>query len=274
MDFRRRIGSDFPVALFLAIALLAAAPTAVAQACSDDFTGPVLGAPWKFLDADGGPGGVYGLSGGKLELSGRGRDAFKAVNEFVGIWRSDIAGDFDVSVKIESQTNTHGWAQAGILAATDLSDLSKGGYVVVDASPANGYNFFYDSDEPIGGLDKVITSGTASGYPVWLRLARTGARFSAWYRKSTGEPWTGLAKDITPLGAAGPSRIALFSLSHNAGLDGKAVFDDFTCLHAGSTALRFRSALTGLRSRAMPAFAGDRNVAGRLSGRPRFFPAP
>lgn len=274
MVSHRPIASGLPAAILLMIAPHLVMQRAHAQGCSDDFTGPALGAPWKFLDADGGAGGGYALAGGKLELTGRGRDAFKEVNEFVGVWRSDIAGDFDVSVKIESQANTHGWAQAGILAAADLSDLSKGGYVVVDASPANGYNFFYDSAEPIGSLDKVIMPGAAPGYPVWLRLAKSGTRFSAWYRKAAGDPWTGIAKDITPLGAAVPSRIALFSLSHNANMDGKAVFDDFACLHAPSTVLGAGSTRTGLRSTSVPAFQGNRNVAGRRNASPRFFPAP
>jgi hypothetical protein len=217
------------------ISLAAARPAA--GACPDDFAGPGLAAPWAFVDADGADGGGYAVAGGKLELTGRGRDAYNTVNEFVGISRRDIAGDFDVSVKLESQGKTHGWAQAGLLAASDLSDLAKGGYVILDATPANGYNFFYDAAQPAGTLDKYAKSASPSGYPVWLRLAKSGNAFSAWYRKAAGDPWTLLAKDIVPVGASGPSQIALVSLSHNQAVDGKAVFDDFACLHA-PTAIR------------------------------------
>lgn len=223
----------FPAVLsgFLCIACIQAQ-----AACSDGFSGTALGPAWTFVDADNAATPASATVNGKLELVGRGKDAFKTVNEFVGVKRSDITGDFDVSVKIESQTNSHDWAQAGILAATDLSHLEKGGYVVLDVTPASGYNLFHDAAEPIGGLDKVTTAGN-SGYPVWIRLAKTGKSFSAWYRNKADAPWTVIAEGITPLGAAAPSQIALISLSHNAAMDAKTVFDDFACLHEPVTAI-------------------------------------
>lgn len=162
-------------------AILGMACMGIHAACPDGFSGTALGPEWTFVDADNEASSGSALVNGKLELVGRGKDVFKDVNEFVGVKRSDITGDFDVSVKVESQTHAHGWAQAGILAATDLSSLDKGGYAVLDVTPANGYNFFYDAAEPIGGLDKVVTAGK-SGFPVWIRLAKKGKAFSAWYR--------------------------------------------------------------------------------------------
>lgn len=238
-------------------------------ACPDDFSNPALASEWKFLDADGTDGGSYALAGGKLELTGRGRDAFNAVNEFVGIWRADIAGDFDVSVKLESQTNTHAWAQAGIAVATDLTDLKKGGYVVLDVTPGNGYNLFYDAAQPAGTLDK-YEHAASSGYPVWLRLAKAGGKFSAWYRKSVDLAWTSIAKDITPVGSPAPSQLALMSLSHNQAMDGKVVFDDFACLHA-PVALVPRAAKRPAGTPADPLFPSAWNAAGRRSSGPVLF---
>jgi hypothetical protein len=255
-----------------ACVLLPVLCSGIFAACPDGFSGTVLAPAWTFLDADGAPGGAHALAGGKLELAGRGRDAFKAVNEFVGIRRKDITGDFDVSVKIESQTDTHDWAQAGILAASDLTHLEKGGYVVLDVSPANGYNLFYDSAEPVGGLDKLVTaSGVSTVYPVWLRLAKTGGRFSAWYRHKADAPWNIIAKDILPLGDVSPSEIALVSLSHNQALEGKTVFDDFECIHEAPSSLgpESHSGAAYFRNRsptsaqAAPAW---RNLAGRMIG--------
>src|SRR3954463_7353823 len=84
--------------------------------CSDDFAGASLRPAWTFLDRDNAPGGSAAVDG-KLTLIGRGADGFDTTNQFVGIRRADIKGDFDVSVKIESQDSTHNYAQAGILIA-------------------------------------------------------------------------------------------------------------------------------------------------------------
>lgn len=196
--------------------------------CGDDFNGNSLSPAWTFLDKDGEPGGSASVSGGKLALTGKGSDVYGDVNEFVGVALAPEAGNFDVSVKIESQDNTFEWAQAGILAANDVNDLSKGGYVVVDVTPGNNYNAFYDSAGTVGTLDSHINAGV-SGYPVWIRLARTGKKFSAWYKNEADAPWKVIAEDFTTQGTGRRSQLALVSLSHNDAVANKTVFDDFTC---------------------------------------------
>ncbi len=216
----------------LFLAALVSAPLAVYSAspckCGDDFNGASLSSAWTFLDKDGEPGGSAVVSGGKLALTGKGSDVYGSVNEFVGVALAPEAGNFDVSVKIESQDSTHPWAQAGILAANDVNDLSKGGYVAVDVTPANNYNAFYDSTGTVGTLDSHINAGI-SGYPVWIRLARKGKKFSAWYKNQANAPWIVIAKDFTTQGTGPRSQLALVSLSHNDAVANKTVFDDFTC---------------------------------------------
>jgi hypothetical protein len=251
----------------VALSGLAIACLRIQAACPDEFSGTALGPAWTFVDADNDAASGSANVNGKLELTGRGKDVFKDVNEFVGVKRTDITGDFDVSVKIESQTNAHGWAQAGILAATDLSHLDKGGYAILDVTPANGYNLFYDAAEPMGGVDKFATAGK-SGYPVWIRLAKKGKAFSAWYRNKADAAWTVIAEGITPLGAAAPSQIALVSLSHNAAMNGKTVFDEFACLHEPATAIL--AGPGGIVSRNEKSKAGGRFLTVDATGRIHF----
>jgi hypothetical protein len=210
------------------LGLFPAASFSAASACDDDFSGPTLNPAWTFLDMDGAAGGSAKINAGKLELVGRGSDAFKDVNEFVGVKRAAVAGDFDVSVKIESQAATHEWAQAGILAANDAADPAKGGYVVVDVTPGNGFHAFYDASGSVGTLDTHVDKGT-SAYPVWIRLARSGTKFSAWYRTQAQGAWLLIAEKFSAQGTGAASEIALISLSHNDSADGKTVFDDFIC---------------------------------------------
>jgi hypothetical protein len=51
-----------------------------------------------------------------------GADFFGAKNQFVALARTEIQGDFDLSVRIDSQDKTHEWAQAGILIANQATD--------------------------------------------------------------------------------------------------------------------------------------------------------
>lgn len=235
------------------LALAASGAAAQAGACSDAFDGPDLSPAWTFLDADNKAGGSAAIQGGKLVLAGKGHDIFNTTNEFVAVRRSDLAGDFDVSVKIESESNTFDWAQAGILAANDVSALSKGGYVVADVTPGQGFHLFSDAAGTMGTLDAHTDVGK-SAYPVWIRLARTGTKFSAWYKTSAAANWTVIAQNVSAQGtvASTPSQIALFSLSHNDTAEAKTVFDDFTC--AGSTT-------------SLAAPGADRGRAGRYPGR-------
>lgn len=210
---------------------LAAAPSLAPAHCPDNFANPA-DSHWTFLDADNADGGAHAFAAGKLELTGKGADIFRDKNEFVAMYRADIAGDFDVSVKIEAMQNTHQWAQAGIVAANDLKDLSKGGYAAVDVGYATGYHLFYDAAAPQGQLDQHKDIGTTA-FPVTLRLARKGTDFSAWYLGVNDASWQPIAANIKSLGTGADSQIGLFSTSHNTATAAKTVFDDFNCL--GST---------------------------------------
>ncbi len=199
-------------------------------ACSDDFSKQSVGAGlgWKFVDADSSASGAALVAGGTLDLSGRGADIFGLKNQFVMASRSDIKGDFDVSVKILSQTNTHEWAQAGILIANNAENLALGGYFVLDVSPLNGQTAFYDSAAPIGQLEK-SKSVKPTAYPVWLRVKKASKKFSAWYKNAEADAWKTVVENISSLNTMDDSHIALFSLSHNVSMDAHAVFDDFVC---------------------------------------------
>jgi hypothetical protein len=205
--------------------------------CPDDFSASGIGEgkTWKLIDADKSTAGSGAVAGGKLELSGRGADVYGKKNEFVAVYRSDIQGDFDVSVKLESQDNTHAWAQAGIVAATDLNDLSKGGYVALDISPGNGFNVFFDKSAPTGELDGNLGAGKTA-YPAWLRLSKKGLQFSAWYKTQASAAWTALPSPSQSLGTQANSQIGLFTVSHDTTKTAKAVFDDFECLN-GTTGM-------------------------------------
>lgn len=205
-----------------------AASVARSQTVVDNFAGPSLNAAWTFIDDDNAPGGSATIKNGALELSGRGGDIYGVKNQFVAVYRSDFVGDFDVSVEILSQDSTHSYAQAGILVANDIKDLSKGGFAAFDISPGHGFNLFYDKTAPMGTLDAHQGAGKTA-YPAWLRLVKRGVQFTAFYKLQAGAAWTQVLPSPTlTQGTQSASQIALFSLSHDSTKTCRTVFDDFS----------------------------------------------
>jgi len=233
---------------------------AQAVACSDSFAVADVGEgkTWRFVAFDKSTFGTATVVDGKLTLAGRGADIYGAKNEFVTAYRSDITGDFDVSVKLVSQDSTYEWAQAGIVAATDLNDLTKGGYVAVDISPGHGYTVFYDKTAPAGQLDGNSGGTGKTVYPAWLRLAKKGLQYTAYYKTQETGNWTALPAPAQSLNTQADAQIGLFTVSHNANQTGKAVFDDFTCLQ-GTTAIgpKAKSAFAPKLSGLIPAALTD-----------------
>jgi regulation of enolase protein 1 (concanavalin A-like superfamily) len=207
-------------------------------ACSDSFSvaNVGVGKTWQILALDKSNEGAATVADGQLTLVGRGADIYGARNEFVTAYRGDIEGDFDVSVKLVSQDSVHEWSQAGIVVANDLTDLTKGGYAAVDISPMNGYTVFYDRAAPAGQLDGNSGAGKTV-YPAWLRFAKAGTQYTAWYKTQATGTWNQLPKPPVSLNTAAKVQIGLFTVSHSTTKSGKAVFDDFTCLHAQTTSI-------------------------------------
>jgi hypothetical protein len=222
--------------------LLGAEIFAQGSGCPDDFRTSRIGAgqSWTFIDRDNATGGSAQVVGSRLEVSGKGEDIFNAKNFFVGVYRTDIKGDFDVSVKIISQSNTNAWAQAGILVANSAEDLKQGGYFVLDLSPGNALNAFYDAKDTVGWLESRVGNIGTTAYPAWLRVKKANKKFSSWYRNSESEAWKVVAENLSPQLTAQDSHVALFSVSHNTSMEGTAVFDDFACLHEASTGISIR----------------------------------
>jgi hypothetical protein len=216
---------------------------------TDDFADGTLDPAWTFHDHDNDGGtGSYTESGGQLSLIGRGADVWGSVNQYVVLIRSDVTGPFDISVKVVSQTNTHGWALSGIIAADDIDNLSSGGYCGVGVTPSNNFQFQYDLSGPVGEWETNIEGGTKA-FPCWLRLVKNSSnQFTAYYKTSEGGSWNAIGSSPPPpytaQSTASNSQVGLFSNSHNTSSTCTAVFDDFnTGLLSGNSLLSAGSQL-------------------------------
>jgi len=259
----------FFLAVFITAFLSPHLASAQAASCSDDFSTSTIGQgkTWTFLDKDNGTGGTGQIANEKLELTGKGADIYREKNQFVATYRSDIKGDFDVSVKIISQTNTNAWAQAGIFIANSAEDLKQGGYFVVDISPGNALNAFYDAKDTVGWLDSRVGNIGTTAYPMWLRVKKVSQKFSAWY-STDGQAWKVVAENISSQLKQANSQIALFSVSHDTTKAATTVFDDFVCLSGNQTSIPKLTTHTSAKNQASFPWI---DVMGRLNRDPHAF---
>lgn len=205
----------------------------------DDFAATTLSSAWTILDQDmytDTPNPNVTDNPGALTIQARGKDVWLTDNQFVGVTRSDITGDFDVSVKIASQTDsltTTVWAKAGILMRNNFAPSSdSAGFAMVAVTPGEGFTFQWDGDNN-GTVENEVHTRTQSPavfatYPCWLRLAKKGTSVTAYYKVALTDPWTQLDNAKTLTSALANSKIALFVTSHIVTKTSTVVFDDFT----------------------------------------------
>jgi hypothetical protein len=168
---------------------------------------------WKFLDKDGvdSTGSAF-LDNGRLILRGRGADFTKEKQFFTGIHRKDITGNFDVSVKVDSQVAAHDWSKAGIMMSNHMERFDSGGVALVALTPNNGAIFEVATEaSPIGQIDYTVAKGPlAMALPVWLRLVKSGTTVSAYYRTDSATAWIQIGGPMTPKSTLTDSDIGLF----------------------------------------------------------------
>lgn len=211
------------------------------SATDDDFNAGTLNGAWTILDKDGfadTPVDPYidlTVSPNQLTIRARSFDVWHDTNQFVGVYRSDIQGDFDVSVQVVSQTNSNEWAKAGILMRngfniTNTPGADTAGFAMVALTPNHGVVFQYDVGGSKGSLDAWADTYSTTGAltSAWVRLAKRGTSVTAYYKLTLAATWIQVGAAQTPQSTVANSKIALFASSHDVAKPSTVVFDDFT----------------------------------------------
>ena len=146
-----------------------------------------LPAPWT--DGDIGTVGLAGsatLTSGTFSVKGAGADIWGTTDAFHFAYQR-LNGNTQVIAKVASVSNTNAWAKAGVMIRDTLLPNSRNAFVAV--TPSNGVTF--QSRVATAG-STVSTVATGLVAPYWVKLARSGNRFSA-YRSADGVtskmPW-------------------------------------------------------------------------------------
>ena len=199
---------------------------------------PTSGAPgggslpsgWSGTDigAVGVPGSAS-EAGGTFTLSGAGADIWGYADGLQFVARP-LTGDGTIVARVASLQAGHEWAKAGVMMRETLAAGSTHAFAMVTTGHGFGFQRRTTTDD--------ISSHTAGGSgtaPVWVRLTREGATFSA-STSADGTAWTVIGTETTTMAAT--IYVGLAVTSHDTGVTAVATFDSVTVTTpGGGTAL-------------------------------------
>ncbi|WP_372663714.1 LamG-like jellyroll fold domain-containing protein [Cohnella sp.] len=143
-------------------------------------------------------------NGTQTVLQGSGADIWDIADAFQFAY-SPVTGDQTIIARVSSQTNTNGWAKAGLMIRESLDANAKN--VLVAITPSNGAIFQYRAATG-GTTSNVSTAGPVA--PYWLKLVRTGNTFTG-YISSNGTAWTLLGSTTVSMSSAAYIGLAVSS---------------------------------------------------------------
>ena len=190
---------------------------------SDNFDNDSKAAFWTDVDK-GNRTSVIEEVDQKLKITTAAADIWNNTNNYAARY-TELTGNFDVSVKVEYQENTHPWAKAGLLVKHNMN--TDGNTVcLTGVTPSNGFIFQYDwkGNGEMNGSRSV--SLDTQGVNNYVRLVRTGNTFISYHRQNVTDAWTETYRfEYTDVPET--LHVGIFALSHSYDY-GTVVFDDWT----------------------------------------------
>lgn len=182
------------------------------------------GLPAGWSDQDIGSVGFAGNASGcgnAFSIQGGGADIWGSADAF-NLLSTNLTGTNTLIVRVNSVQNTDGWAKAGLMFRNDTSAGSM--FADLFVSPANGVNLQWRATTG-GQCGSIGVIGVLA--PVWLKLARAGTNFTAYYG-GDGVNWTLVG--ATGVSMAPTVRAGLEVTAHNNSALCLAMFDNLVVL--------------------------------------------
>jgi Protein of unknown function (DUF1349) len=156
--------------------------------------------------------GSGSFTNGVFTVSGSGDDIWGSADDFQFV-NEALTGDGYIVARLTAQDMTDPWAKSGVMIKSALTSGSP--YAAVMATPGNGIHMQANFNQDIGG--------GAFGYPVWLKLQRSGSLVTT-YESSDGVNWSSIGSTTVNLGST--AYIGLFACAHNPTQLNQSVFDN------------------------------------------------
>jgi hypothetical protein len=164
------------------------------------------------------PAGSQSVTGGTWTVQAGGNDIWGTADQFHYAWQT-LNADGSVSARVASQSNSSGWAKAGVM----LRQSSDAGasYYAVYVTPSNGINVQYRTAAGVAAASKKTIAGVV---PQYLKVSKVGTTFTA-YTSSDGVTWNVVAGSSVTITMNGAILAGLAATSHNTGNLSTVVFD-------------------------------------------------
>jgi regulation of enolase protein 1 (concanavalin A-like superfamily) len=182
------------------------------------FLSVVLPADWTGRDI--GSVGVRGNAAfldGTFTLQGAGADIWETADGCHFVSQS-LSGDFVITARLASMSNTDYWAKAGLMVRE--SDASGSRNVSLLVTPERGGTRLQWRESTGGGTSDYQLG--ESNAPRWLRIVRSGDKFTAWH-SDDGQTWTN--NHAITLAMPSPVLLGLAVTSHRTDSLNTAAFD-------------------------------------------------
>jgi hypothetical protein len=151
-------------------------------------------------------------------MTGSGVDIWSFSDEFHFAYK-EFTGASAIIAKVESVSNTHEFAKAGVMIRDTLDADSK--YAGLFITPENGVRFQYRTD--VGATtDRQFVEGITA--PYWVKLERSLGGLVRAYYSADGTAWERF--DLTQVTMSTPMYIGLAVTSHDAALTCEAKFSN------------------------------------------------
>lgn len=184
---------------------------------------PATGLPGSWTNGDIGAVNVAGdttHSGGVFTVNGSGATIGGTADSFQFAHQT-VTGDCTITARVATQTNTSGYARAGVMIRDGLAANDRFATSIV--TPTNGAYLLYRTNT--GGSSTTGSGGSAAA-PYWVRVKRVGNTFSA-YKSADGSTWTQISTNKT-ITMGSSVQVGLAVCSYNNNVLGSATFDNVT----------------------------------------------
>ena len=163
--------------------------------------------------------GTAQFSLGTYTVAAAGNDIASTADQFHYVYEP-VSGDVEVSIKVNSVTNTNASAKAGVMIRQSLTAGSAHAFAGVTAASGSVFQ-----RRPTTGAITTQTTGGSGTPPGWVRLRRVADLVTA-YRSVDGVTWTVIGTDSFPMTA--PLYVGIAVTSHNVSASTTAVLTNLT----------------------------------------------
>jgi hypothetical protein len=221
-------GKSFPIGLFLLILVLLAG--AGGYFFRDKIARMIAGGEWRGTDiGEVGAAGSFSRSHGVFTINGSGADTWNREDSFQFV-HQPVNGDGVLTAHVLSLKNTDEWAKAGVMFRETTNAGSM--FALAAVRPDGQVQFVWRNGNGRIAASSQLAGGM--GYPKWVRIARKGNTFTAYYKVNAADEWQQLGT-TQKMKMPKQAQTGLVVCAHHAGVLSEAKLDNVT-LEAGNPA--------------------------------------